>query len=88
MTLVPGSVAAPDRFHVSLMAKVTELLENQEQIIGMQRQVLAGMGHGVDLEEDVLERPCSSLKELEELNTAPETSKEKRKKLVSRCTSL
>ena len=80
MTLVPASVAAPDHFGISLMAKVNELLENQEQIIGMQRRVLAGMGNGVDLEKDVLERPCSTLEELEELNTALETSKEQMKK--------
>ena len=83
-TLCSTDVAESSQpLHRAMLMSLKMIEENQVVLINQQKEILSKLGCIEDVAEEVLDAPCSSVENLEELSTSLEESKEKRRKLVS-----
>ena len=78
-----------NNINVLVLAKLQEVLEDTSEIKRMVRRIASSQGNNLDdIEEDVVERPCSSVEALQDLEAMLGENKDKRRKLVSEMISL
>ena len=83
-TLCSTDVAESSQpLHRAMLMSLKMIEENQVVLINQQKKIVNKLGCIEDVPEEVLDAPCSSVENLEELSTSLEESKEKRRKLVS-----
>ena len=83
-TLCSTDVAeSKQTLHRAVLMSLKMMEENQVVLINQQKKILNKLGCIEDVAEEVLDVPCSSVENLEELSTSLEESKEERRKLVS-----
>lgn len=71
-------------YRTKVLQKLQELCENQQDILAMQRKILAAVAvPGVEAEEEVLENgPCQTIEQIKQLDKSFDTP-EKRTKMVT-----
>ncbi|XP_067284759.1 uncharacterized protein [Pseudorasbora parva] len=84
-----SSEEATKNYRTKVLQKLQELCENQQDILTLQRRLLAAMTvPGVETEEDILENgPCQTVEELNQFDTSLE-KKETRTKMVNYLRSI
>ncbi|KAG1925657.1 hypothetical protein F2P79_025384 [Pimephales promelas] len=84
-----SSEEATKNYRTKVLQKLQELCENQQDILTLQRRLLAAMTvPGVETEEEILENgPCQTVEELKQFDTSLE-NKETRTKMVNYLRSI